>query len=854
MPSLTRAEAVQRADLVDVESYEIDLDLTGTDGTFRSAVTIRFSAAADSATFVEVKPVTLDRVRLNDADLDPALLDDNRLPLTGLRERNVLTVEATMAYTNTGEALHHFVDPADGETYVYATSALDEAQRIFAAFDQPDLKATIGLSVTAPPNWVVAANGALAGNPAPGRWEFVPTAPLSTYLFSLIGGAFHSRHDEHDGIPLAIYARRSLAEQLDAEADEIFTVTRQSFDEYHRMFGVRYPFGKYDQAFMPEFNMGAMENPGLVTFRDDYLFRSAVTESEREWRAVVIAHEMAHMWFGNLVTMRWWDDLWLNESFADYFGYRVTASVTRFTDAWASFAVQRKRSGYAADQRPSTHPVAPEDVPDVAQALTNLDGISYAKGASVLRQLVAWLGDDAFLAGLRAHFATHRFGNATLADLLSALEAASARSELASPAVASSGKTASDRDLAAWGEVWLRRSQVNTLRVSATTTADGRYAEVAVTQTAPPEHPTLRPHRMGLGLYDSVGGATTLRRRVAVDLAPDADGGRAVVRELAGEPVAGLLLPNDGDLTFAKVRLDDASAAAVPAMLPTLPDPVARAVLWSAVADAVADAERPVGDLVTLLAVALPVETNVILAEEMLGITARLVDCYLPESDRLVALDEIAGACRRLLGVVEPGSTMQLAATRGLVRATRDTGELTGLLTGAAVPAGLAVDRDLRWLVLGRLVVLGAAGEPEIARELAVDRSAAGEERAAYCRAALPDPEAKRRAWELISTDETLSNRQVLATANGFWQPEQDELTEAYVERYFADSPRMAKLRTPYVVEKVAQVAFPAYAVRPRTRELAAALLARDDLPPTARRSVVDRADDLRRALVARSR
>ena len=567
MPSLSRAESTARGASITVESYQVDLDLTGGGERFRSHVTIRFRATG-TETFAEVKPAKLLAVRLNGADLDPAVLDDNRLPLTGLAEENTLTVDAEMAYTNTGEGMHRFVDPADGETYLYAMSFLDDVQRIFAAFDQPDLKAPVTLSVTAPEHWTVAANAELAANPNPGRWEFIPTLPIATYFFTLIAGPWHVRRDSHDGIPLGIYCRRSLAEHLDVDAEEIFTVTKQCLDRFHQLFDERYPFGKYDQAFVPEFNAGAMENPGLVTFRDDYVFRSAVTDTQRELRATTIAHEMAHMWFGDLVTMRWWDDLWLNESFAEYLGTRVTAEATRFGQAWTTFALRRKAWGYAADQRPSTHPVAPEQVADAAEALLNFDGISYAKGASVLRQLVAWLGDEAFLAGLNDHFARHRFGNATLADLLGSMETtASARSELANTAVASSETTARGRDLSGWAEAWLRTAQVNTLRAEVTVDAAGRYAEVAIAQTAPPTHPVLRPHRIGVGRYAVDGTA----ERFEVDLDPKTDDGRTVLAGLAGEPAAAVLLPNDGDLTFAKIRLDPASADAVPLLLPGMP-------------------------------------------------------------------------------------------------------------------------------------------------------------------------------------------------------------------------------------------------------------------------------------------
>ncbi|MER7168940.1 aminopeptidase N [Micromonospora sp. NPDC000207] len=831
MPSLTRVEATARGALITVTSYQVDIDLTGDGDRFRSRVTIRFRARPQTETFVEVRPARLLAVRLNDADLDPATLTDNRLTLPGLRVENTLTVEAEMAYSNTGEGMHRFVDPADGETYLYAMSFLDEVQRIFAAFDQPDLKAPVTLSVTAPPTWTVAANGALAANPSPGRWEFAPTEPIATYLFSLVAGAWHVRQDSHDGIPLAVYCRRSLAAYLDADLDEILTVTRQCLDRFHQLFAERYPFGKYDQAFVPEFNAGAMENPGLVTFRDDYVFRSVVTEAERERRATTIAHEMAHMWFGDLVTMRWWDDLWLNESFAEYLGTRVTAEATRFDRAWTTFALRRKAWGYAADQRPSTHPVAPQEVTDAAEGLLNFDGISYAKGAAVLRQLVAWLGDDAFLAGLNAHFAAHRFGNATLTDLLTNLGAASGR------------------DLTGWAEVWLRRAQVNTVRTVVAVDAEGRYAGAKLVQTAPASHPVLRPHRIRVGRHHADG--TVIQDEL--DLDPAVDGGETVLTGLVGAPVPRLLLPNDGDLTFAKVRLDPASVDALPSVLPTLADPLSRAVVWGAVIDAVTDGELPVADLVRLVEVALPAESEVAIVEDVLRLGRSLLDRYLEPDARDAASAVTAGTCGRIMADAPPGGSVQLAAAHGLIAVGTDADLLAGWLAGRQVPAGLTVDAELRWAVLRRLVVLGAAGATEIEVEAAADPSANGAEWAARCRAALPEVAAKEAAWEIITRDTDRSNRLVEAAARGFWAPEQADLTSVYVERYFTDMPAAARRRTPWVAEEVAHLAYPRYAVAQSTRESAAALLARDDLTPGLRRVVVDEDDDLRRALLART-
>jgi aminopeptidase N len=833
MPSLTRAEAAARAEIIDVDAYDLDLDVTGAGGTFRSRTVLTFHAQAGGSTFVEFEPVRMISATLNGRPIDPDALADDRLALTGLAEHNELTVEAEMAYSNTGEGMHRFVDPADGQVYLYAHMFLDSARRILPCFDQPDLKARFTLSVTAPDDWLVASNAAASEPAAGGRWSFEPTAPLSTYLVTLIAGPFHARTDAHDGIPLALYGRRSQAEFLDAEADELFTITKQCLDRYHEIFTVRYPFGRYQQAFLPEFNFGAMENPGLVLIRDEYLYRSAVTDSERSNRAALIAHEMAHMWFGDLVTMAWWDDLWLNESFAEYMGIRVAAEATRFTGTPTTFAMGDKAWGMRADQRPSTHPVAPDDVADTALALLNFDGISYAKGAAVLKQLAAWVGDTAFLAGLNKHVGAHAYGNATLADLLTALS------------------EASGRDLGSWADVWLRRAQVNTLRAEVVRDG-GHYAAVTIVQTAPEDHSTLRPHRLGIGLYDHrADGSVVCRRRIEVDVDPAVDGDGTPVADLTGEPVADLLLLNDGDLTYAKIRLDDGSVAAVPTLLPLLDDSLARAVIWAATLDTVVDGERPVAELVAQVFAALPAEAEVVILEDVLKMTRGLVDRYSTPQTRPAALELIAQACERTLAAAPAGGSRQLAAARGLIGASVDTARLCGWLSGDGVPEGLVVDADLRWLILHRLVVLGAAGPGAIDAERAADRSATGEQWAARCHAAVPTADAKAAAWATIVHDATVSNRIAESAAAGFWQPEQLPLTEPYVERYFADMPAMMRIRSGFSAERVALLAYPSVVVEARTRQLAAELLDRPDLPTILRRVVTDADDDVRRALDA---
>ena len=834
MPSLTRDEAITRADLLRVSAYQVDLDLSAArdSGQFGSTTTVRFSCAVPgSSTFAELHPVSIVEARLNGAPLPADALADGRLRLTDLRTENELVIRATMAYSNAGEGLHRFTDPEDGEVYLYAKAGMDKAPDIFACFDQPDLKATVRLAVTAPEGWTVLANGA-GTQVAPGRWEFAETPLMSTYLMTVVAGPYHSRSTVHDGVPIGLHCRRSLTAYLDRDAEELCQITAACLDRYHEMFQIRYPWGKYDQVFVPEFPSGAEENPGCVTFREEYLFRSVATDVERTVRAMVIAHEMAHMWFGNLVTLRWWDDIWLNEAFAEYMGWRLTCEVTPYRNAWALFSVMRKMWGYEADQRPSTHPVAPERVEDTELARLNFDGISYAKGASALRQLVAWVGDEVFLRAVREFFTRHAFGNATLADLLAAVS------------------DASGRDLTAWAEVWLRRAQVNTLRPEVSLGPDGSYQQVTVVQTAPDEHRTLRPHRIGIGVYD-----TDLVRRVEVDLDPAVDGGRTAVPELAGTKPGRLLLLNDGDLTYAKIRFDPASRAELAGAVPALVDPLARAVALTAVMNATRDAELPAVEFMALAMAALPVESEEGVFEGTLRFARDVVaKKYLRPALRPAAMAELAAACRRALRTVEPGSSRQLAAARGLAQCAGpdEADEIAGWLIGRDVPPELTVGPDLRWTVLYRLVVIGAAGEAEIAAECERDPSALGAQHAARCRAAIPDPAAKARAWSTIVDDDQVSARIVTATAEGFWQPEQDRLTDQYVPRYFAEMPAMAARRPPGTVRAAALFAFPQYAVSAQTVAAATDLLARDDLNPALRRAVVDGTDELRRALAAR--
>ncbi|MEO6821019.1 MAG: aminopeptidase N [Candidatus Nanopelagicales bacterium] len=837
---LTLAESRERADLVSVLSYELELDLTRGPDRFWSRTVVRFGCRTPgAATFVELRAFRLVRATLNGRALDGSALVGNRLTLTDLPAENELVVEAEMPYVSTGEGMHRFCDPVDQQPYVGAYLGVDNAQRVFANFDQPDLKAPIKAVVTAPSEWTVVSNGRPLEKAA-GRWDFAVTPALSTYLFVVVAGPLHTVTGEHRGTPFALHCRRSLAEFLDEQAPEILALTYACFDRYAELFDEPYPFDSYDQAFVPGLNWGAMESPGCITFRDEYVYRSAVTDVQRMYRGTVIAHEMAHMWFGDLVTMRWWDDLWLSESFAEYMGFEVLAAATRFTQTWTSFAMTHKVRGYDADQRPSSHPVAPHslDVLDTERALANFDAISYEKGASLLRQLVTWLGEDVFLAGVNRFIREHLFGVATLSDLLDAFA------------------DESGHDAQSWAEQWLRTTGVDTLRL------------VRGNDDMPPErgshsieHPGLRTHRLALGRYDIRTGPfrVQLRDRITVTLPAGETSTRV---ELPGPP-ADLLLLNDGDLDFAKVRLDDRSMAAVLSCLSAVPDALGRAVLWTLARDLVREGELAASDYLTLVGRALPYEDNLVVAQGVLTFARdQVIDRYLDPRLRTEALVSFGATCR----LVHPStgerseSGLRLAAARGAVSAAVTDGDVVDLrasLDTGSVAGGTVVDSDLRWRILFRLSVLGTIGEDQIAHWLARDTGGDGPEQAARCRAALPDRGAKDAAWEVMfgapAESEPASTYVVEATARGFWQPEQRDLLAPFTARYFDAAVEVASRRGSSVAAAVGGPGFPFHDIDPETLAGGRECLRGGSATKALARVLGDQLDDLQRALRVRA-
>ncbi|MFH8381901.1 aminopeptidase N [Kitasatospora sp. NPDC018058] len=847
--NLTREEARARADLLRVDAYDIELDLGSAreGGTFRSTTVVRFTAATPGAdSFIDLVAPRVEEITLNGAPLDPASFADSRIPLPNLAAENELRVVADCAYTNTGEGLHRFVDPVDGETYLYTQFEVPDARRVFASFEQPDLKATFAFTVTAPAGWVVVSNAPTPEPVGEGDtrvWKFEPTGRISTYITALIAGPYVGVFDVYENgeqrVPLGVYCRPSLREFLDAEA--IFKVTRQGFDYFQEKFDYPYPFAKYDQLFVPEFNAGAMENAGAVTFRDQYVFRSKVTDAAYEARAATILHELAHMWFGDLVTMEWWNDLWLNESFATFAEAvcQAEAPGSRWPHSWTTFANQMKTWAYRQDQLPSTHPIMAE-INDLEDVQVNFDGITYAKGASVLKQLVAYVGQDAFFQGVQAYFKRHAWGNTRLSDLLGALE------------------EASGRDLKAWSKAWLETAGINVLRPSITLNTDGEIESFAVLQEAPAlpagakGEAVLRPHRIAVGLYELADGALVRTDRIELDV----DGPRTEVPELVGRHRPAVVLLNDDDLSYAKIRLDEDSMAVVTEHLGGFTESLPRALCWASAWDMTRDGELATRDYLSLALSGIGRESDIGVVQSVHRQVKLALDAYADPDWREQGLARWAAAAEEHLRAAEPGSDHQLAWARTLSSVARTDGQLAllaGLLDGSVEIKGLAVDTELRWTLLTRLSATGRADEALIAAELERDNTAAGQEHAATCRAARPTAEAKAEAWASVVESDKLTNYVQEAVIAGFQQSDQRELLAPYAVKYFAAVKGIWETRSHEISQQIIGGLYPSLQVSAETLSATDAWLTGAEPAPALRRQVVEARAGIERALKAQA-
>ncbi|MEU0188691.1 aminopeptidase N [Streptomyces afghaniensis] len=845
--NLTREEAQQRAKLLAVDSYEIELDLSGAQegGTYRSVTTVRFDVTENGAeSFIDLVAPAVHEVTLNGDSLDPAeVFADSRIALRGLLQgRNILRVVADCAYTNTGEGLHRFVDPVDDQAYLYTQFEVPDARRVFASFEQPDLKATFQFTVRAPEGWTVISNSPTP-EPQDSVWVFEPTPRISTYITALIVGPYHSVHSvyEKDGqsVPLGIYCRPSLAEYLDSDA--IFEVTRQGFAWFQEKFDYTYPFKKYDQLFVPEFNAGAMENAGAVTIRDQYVFRSKVTDAAYEVRAETILHELAHMWFGDLVTMEWWNDLWLNESFATYtsIACQAAAPESRWPHSWTTFANSMKTWAYRQDQLPSTHPIM-ADISDLDDVLVNFDGITYAKGASVLKQLVAYVGEDEFFTGVQAYFKAHAYGNTRLSDLLGALE------------------TTSGRDLKSWSKAWLETAGINVLRPQIETDADGVVTSFAIRQEAPAlpagakGEPTLRPHRIAVGLYELDDDSGKLVRDERIEL--DVDGELTAVPQLVGKRRPAVILLNDDDLSYAKVRLDEQSLAFVTEHLGDFESSLPRALCWASAWDMTRDAELAARDYLSLVLSGIGKESDIGVVQSLHRQVKLAVDLYADPAAREALLARWTDATLAHLRAAAPGSDHQLAWARAFAATARTPEQLDlldALLEGSQTIEGLVVDTELRWSFVQRLAAVGRFDETEIAGEYDRDRTAAGERHAATARAARPTPEAKAEAWASVVDSDKLPNAVQEAVIAGFVQTDQRELLAPYADRYFEVVKDIWDSRSHEMAQQIAVGLYPTVQVSPETLDKTDAWLTSAEPTAALRRLVSESRAGVERALRA---
>ena len=817
--NLTRTEAEERARLVTVHAYDVTLDLSKDSDTFPSTTEIRFSCCTPGAeTFLDLIAPAVRTITLNGQPLDPAeCFADSRIRLSDLKAENTVVIEADQAYSHTGEGMHCFTDPVDSRRYTYTQCEVADARRVFPTFEQPDLKSRFTFHVIAPADWTVISNQPTP-RPTPllelggmkvAQWDFSQTPMMSTYLTAVIAGPYERWFDSYlstDGhvVPLGVFVRRSMAAYLDE--DEIFDITRRGFEFYETSFGMSYPYAKYDQIFVPQYNAGAMENIGAITLTEErYVFRSRPVQAQVDTRANTILHELAHMWFGDLVTMKWWNDLWLNESFAEYMSH-LAATNTRWPGAWTDFLASRKLVAYQQDQLPTTHPIVAE-INDLADVEVNFDMITYAKGASVLKQLVAWVGQDNFLKGVHNYLKKHAWSNATLQDFLNEVGAASGR------------------DLTEWSKVWLEEAGVTTLRPITSERMEGVYEQVSIAQEIPAVYsrfgtiphrdlpeievtPNMRPHCIGIAGYTMSEDGLTQSWVRHVDI----DGALTRIHDLTGELIPDLLIINDGDLTYAKLRLDEASAEALPSVIGKIVDPLTRALIWGSLWDCVRDGELPARQYIDIVLSAISHETS---STTMMSLLARLrtaVLLYVAPQYRADVQDDAAARLVALAMRADPGSDEQLQFFKsfaGFACNQTQLGFVADVLDGTSDVPGLKIDTDLRWELLTDLVAMGWRGEADIDAELVRDNTLAGTEKAAGARAAIPTIEAKRLAWHLGVMDTSVPNatqRQILASFTKVADP---TLLREFAIEYFAQIETTWETRSREMAQNIVVALYP---------------------------------------------
>ncbi|MFZ9802081.1 MAG: aminopeptidase N [Candidatus Nanopelagicales bacterium] len=843
--NITRNEAIQRAGLVSDPVYTVSLELDGKGETFSCFASIDFKAQENSNTWIDLVSPLVESVWLNGEELNvKEVFNGTRIQLRNLNPENKLKIKAQCSYMNTGEGLHRHIDPVDNEVYIYTQFEVPDCRRVFPVFEQPDIKGVLNLTVKTPTKWTVISN---TETPAPKNiennfsiWTFNQTPKMSSYLYAICAGPYARKTDIYEGkfgkYPLAIFVRPSLSQYLDHE--EIFEVTKQGFKWFEEKFQIGYPFKKYDQVFVPEFNAGAMENVGCVTFRDEYIFRSRTTRTAYESRANTILHELAHMWFGDLVTMKWWNDLWLNESFAEWAAHWASSGATQYNEAWTLFHVQRKAWAYRQDQLPSTHPIA-ANMPDLDSVYENFDGITYAKGASALRQLVAWVGEENFLKGLKNYFEKHAWKNTELKDLLNELS------------------ISSGRELDSWSKIWLESSGATLLRPEIEVDKNNLITKLLINQEPPSSppglDPVLRPHRLALGVYEKQENKLVRTKRIEVDVV----GGQTEIKELVGTKRPDLLLINDDDLTYAKIRLDSHSLNTATKEIASIESSLSRALIWGAVWDMVRDAEVGTGKYLDLVLAGIEKETDIGLVQQVLMQCRSSIDVFADRKNRKNYNIKLATGLEKLISQAKPGSDRQLALLRtfsAVATTEEQINKVAQILDGIEKIEGLVVDTDLRWALLRRLVVVGKRGEKEIDEELKKDDTVMGREHAAGAKAAMPSLDAKQKAWEQVINNENLTNSELHSILAGISYMDHEEVLKNFVDKYFDSVSSLWNARTHEIGQSLVTGLFPSTNINQDVIKKCDEFLEKNkELAVGARRIIIEQRDSLARALKAQN-
>lgn len=837
--NITHEEAKIRAKTITVSSYEISLELEKNKKTFRSVSKIKFLATPQSESFIDAITHKIEKIVLNNTPLAiENFSTKHRITLPNLQDKNELLVVAQFDYMNTGEGLHRFVDPVDEETYLYTQFEVPDARRVFAVFEQPDMKANFTFNVTAPKEWKIISNSptpvAKPINKTHAIWNFAPTPKISSYITAIIAGPYQSEHSEYVNqngtkIPLGIFSRKSLAKHVDA--NNIFEITKNGFKFYEENFQTPYPFTKYDQIFVPDFNAGAMENASAVTFLEDYIFDSKVTEATIERRTITILHELAHMWFGDLVTMRWWNDLWLNESFAEYMSTLATAEATQWKDAWSTFAATEKNWAYRQDQLSSTHPIVAK-INDLEDVLVNFDGITYAKGASVLKQLVSWVGKEPFMLGIKAYFEKYAWKNTQLEDFLAELE------------------KASGRNLKAWAEQWLETAGVNTLKSKISVNEHKKITNFMITQTAPKNHPTLRQHRLAIGFYNLVDNKFVRTKKFEIDIS----GSETEVNSIVGFTKPDLVVINDDDLTYAKIRFDEESLKTIHKNFKNLTNSLTRTLIWNSLWDTNRDGQTAPHKYVQFILENIKHETNSSMRSVLLKQLATTIDLYLDRTKHKETIVNTAQCLWQLSKDAIAGSDAQLQFIKMFANYahTKEFAHIVQqLLENKLKLPGLIIDTDLSWHLLNCLVTAGYATEEAIMKQFATDKTANGMQELAYAKATIPSLETKKHTWDSMLTTE-LTNSILASTIAGFTEVVDSKLLEPFVDLYFAAIKKVWETKTYEIAQQIIFGLYPTVLANQGLVDQTEKWLQENiDANPALQRLMLENLDGVKRALVA---